>query len=206
MKESQNGICIIVGARPCDLSGLSVTKEDFVIGADKGAHTLLEYHLPVSLAIGDWDSADMPEGVPCKTYPAEKDDTDVLLAVREGLARGFKSFHIYGALGGRTDHLIANLQVLLFLQKEGAEGYLYGEKEEITLLSNAAKIWEKPKGILSVFAVGEAKGVTLSGVKYPLSDAVLSDAYPIGVSNEFTGEKATVSVKDGTLFLICEKE
>jgi len=59
------------------------------------------------------------------------------------------------------------------------------------------------EGTLSVFAMsGKAEGVTLRGVLYPLEDTELACDFPLGVSNEFTGKPATVSVKNGTLLVI----
>ena len=66
----------------------------------------------------------------------EKDDTDTLAAVREGLERGYRKFYFYGALGGRLDHSIANIQTLLFLKKQGAVGYILTERQLVTVIRN----------------------------------------------------------------------
>ena len=63
------------------------------------------------------------------------------------------------------------------------------------------------EGILSVFAMGgDAKGVTETGLKYQLQDALLENSFPKGISNEFIGEEATVSVKDGSLLILARWE
>ena len=62
-------------------------------------------------------------------------------------------------------------------------------------------------GNLSVFCnSGSAEGVTLENLKFPLSDHTLSGTFPLGVSNEFTGQSARVAVKSGSLILIWEDQ
>ena len=132
----------------------------------------------------------------------------MLLAVREGLKRGYRKFVLYGGIGGRLDHTIANLQVLAFLQGQGCQAVLYGEKEEVHLLHNETLIFSAGrKGLLSVFSFEkEARGVTLRGLAYELTDAVLTNTFPIGTSNEFIGTEARIIVADGSLLVICERE
>ena len=61
-------------------------------------------------------------------------------------------------------------------------------------------------GYLSVFAYSKkAEGVTLRGLKYELEDAQLTDAFPLGVSNEFVGKESVVCVRDGSLLLVVDK-
>ena len=66
---------------------------------------------------------------------------------------------------------------------------------------------EQFAGTLSVLAIGgEAEGVVLSGVKYPLEGATLSPIVPLGISNEFLGGEARVSLARGTLLLFYRSE
>lgn len=205
--KKPNGKCYIVGAVPCDLSEIRVQKDDFVIGADAGWEHLRDAKLPIHFAVGDWDSGEMPTDGAVRTVPVEKDDTDMMLAVKEGLARGYQEFYLYGGMGGeRTDHTLANIETLIYLAEHGARGTLLSEREAITAIRNETLFFQKPQGRVSVFAVGEAKGVTLSGMKYPLKDGSLTESFPLGVSNSFQGEKAHISVKDGTLVIVTEKE
>ena len=199
--------CIIVGAAPCDLSQLAVGEGDFVIGADGGCQTLNAYHIPISFAVGDWDSGNMPQVRETRTVPVEKDDTDMMLAVKEGLKRGYTEFHLYGGMGGsRTDHTLANIQTLIYLAHQGATGYLYGKDETITVLTDGEITYHNPKERLSVFASGEANGVSISGVKYPAENISLSDGFPLGVSHRFTGSEALIKVQKGTLIIVTGKD
>lgn len=140
--------------------------------------------------------------------PTEKDDTDMLAAIKEGLAAGCKEFVIYGALGGeRIDHSFANIQCLLYLHHHGAKGVLYGVHDRIELLCNEKRIYPASmRGIFSAFAFGgDAKGVTEQGLKYSLQDATIKMEFPIGISNEFIGQESMIEVRDGKL-LICIHE
>ncbi len=197
--------CYIYGAMPCG-STEKLKEGDLLIAAD-GGYAYLQGQKP-DLVVGDFDSLGyVPEGEQIIRHPVQKDDTDMLLAVREGLKRGYRKFALYGGIGGRLDHTIANLQVLAFLREQGCQAVLYGEKEEVHLLRNETLTFSSGrKGLLSVFSFEkEARGVTLSGLAYELTDAVLTNTFPIGTSNEFIGTEAQITVADGSLLVICER-
>ena len=178
---------------------------DLLIAADGGYAWLNAHGITPHLAVGDFDSlGHIPEDIPVLRHPPEKDDTDMMLAVGEGLTRGCTRFLIYGGLGGRLDHTLANLHVLDFLAREGCEAFLLGPNETVTAVRNGTLIFSpEHRGTLSVFPWGgPAHGVTLSGLRYPLENGTLTPHYPLGVSNEFLGETATVSVTDGTLLVL----
>ena len=128
----------------------------------------------------------------------------MMLAVKEGLNLGYRNFRIYGGLGGRLDHTLANLQTLCFLSQQGAEATLIGEGSCIRAVTNGEITFDESlEGIISIFCLtGVAKGVTLTGLKYPLDNGVMTSQMPLGVSNEFIGQKSTVRVTDGTLIVI----
>ncbi len=77
------------------------------------------------------------------TYPPEKDDTDMMLAIKLGLSRGYREFAIYGGLGGRLDHTIANIQALTYLAGEGASGILYGDSYALTVIKDSSLPFQK---------------------------------------------------------------
>ncbi len=207
--------CIIIGAGDFQVSSISVEEGDWVIAADGGFSYCRRMKLEPDLVLGDFDSLtgegrrelealrlSCPEKV--QILPVEKDDTDMLAAIREGLARGYRLFHIYGGQGGRLDHTIANIQCLNFLKEQGAEGMLLEEDGMIRLLRDeTVELSSRCEGRLSLFSYGErAEGVNIRNMKYELKDAVLTNSFPIGVSNEFIGRPASVSVRKGTLLLL----
>lgn len=202
--------CFIFGAGefyglPCGIGA-----EDMVIAADGGWNVCKALGLDPDLLVGDFDSlGETPDFPRILRLPVEKDDTDMLRAVREGFLRGQREFHLLGGMGGRTDHTIANLQTLAFIAKRGGRGWLYGSGEWFTAVENGAITLEKrEKGTFSVFCLGgDASGVTIRGGQYALSDAVLTADFPLGVSNHFTGEDVIISVQQGCLLIgINEKE
>lgn len=232
----KNGICYVVGAGDCLGLEFQPTSEDLVIAADAGLRYLEQSGITADLIIGDFDTLEnAPAGTNVITLSCEKDDTDMLAAVREGIKVGYTEFHLYGGTGGRIDHTIANLQVLAYLSENGWKGYLHcpqnsfvrpvdrelkkadyaeasgnahGSESIITAVTNGELSFSQvPSGYISVFSYSEkSEGVCLQGLKYPLADATLSHTFPIGTSNEFIGEKSRISVKNGTLMIVFPRE
>ena len=202
--------CFIFGAG--SFYGLPVAprEDDYVIAADGGWNTCRELGIEPDLLLGDFDSMhDVPAFDHIHRSPVEKDDTDMMLAVKEGLAWHHREFHLYGGMGGRrTDHTIANLQTLVYLAVHGARGWLYGQGEVYTAIYNDSLTWPaREGGILSVFCMGaDAEGVSISGGKYTLENAILSAAFPLGVSNHFVGHPIMVSVSHGCLLMGLHEE
>jgi thiamine pyrophosphokinase len=208
------GKCVIVGAGVCDVDDLKerlvINDGDMCIAADGGLDYLLKAKIQPCLVIGDMDSVENREKIEAfntRLYPPQKDDTDMMLAIKEGLERGFKEFEIYGALGGRFDHSFANIQCLCYIIKHGATGRLWGDHGSFaTMIENGEITFEGHKYALgrkiSVFAYGQvACGVTERGLKYSLDNVDLEVDFPLGISNEFTGKDAYIKVSDGILMI-----
>ncbi len=183
-------------------------KEDFIIAADGGVRHVQALHLTPDMVLGDFDSLGYaPENA--LRYPVEKDDTDAMLAARHGLQQGFAEFIFYGALEGpRLDHTIANLQTLRFLADRGAKAALVGKTQTVTLLKDGALSFpETAQGTISLFCMGSpAKGVTIRGLKYPLENGNMDAGFPLGVSNQFLGRQASVTVETGSLLVIYDRK
>lgn len=198
-------VCYIVGAAATEELP-SVREGDFLIAADRGYEALRAAGHTPDLILGDFDSLGyVPEGDNVLSHSPIKDDTDLMLAVRWAMDRGWRRFVIYGALGGkRLDQTVASFQTLRFLADHGANGRLVGDGWNVTLLQSAALRFPSTAfGWLSVFVSGsEARGVTLRGLKYELTDATLTCGVPLGVSNEFLGQAARIAVADGALYVL----
>ena len=195
--------CVVIGAGPA--RNLSVPADAFVICADGGLAAAANYNITPDLIVGDFDSLGIvPKGDNVVVYPVEKDVTDSFIAIEEGLKRGFDRFVFYGCVGGRLDHTLANIQHLQYLAQHGAQGMLVGDKETLTVIKDAAVHFDaKRKGGVSVFSLSEkSEGVTIEGLFYEAKDIVLTNGFPLGVSNHFTGKPATVSVKNGVLLIV----
>lgn len=201
--------CFIFCALKSDIKGFNPTDDDLIIAADAGVDRLFEIGVTPHLCVGDFDSAkEIPKSLPVLRHPVRKDDTDLMLAVKIGLQRGFKSFVIFGALGRRLDQTAATFQTAAFILNEGAFAVFSGNGECFTAVKNGAiKFKKKKSGYISVFSYSEkAEGVTEKGLSYCIENAVLTNTFPIGVSNEFINEEALIEVKKGTLAVIWQGE
>ena len=201
--------CILIGAGDCSVQKIETKPEDLVIAVDGGYDTCRKYDIVPDLIMGDFDSvqeSDMPQIAKIAkiapdhvvVLPTEKDDTDMLAAIRIGLLEGCQEFRIYGGMGGRLEHTLANLQCLIYLKQCSA------------FVMQNETVWFKPeaKGFLSLFSIGEkASGVTIRNLKYEMQDGEITNSFPIGISNEFIGKRSSVTVEQGMLAVILsEKE
>jgi thiamine pyrophosphokinase len=189
---------------------------ELVIAADHGAAHARAWGWPLHLLVGDFDSLSTEEaalvtaaGVPVITAPAAKDETDLELALAHALARGASEIIICAALGGRTDHMLAN--VLLLARPEFADVAvsLVDGRESIRLLRSAAQqpacleLQGASGDLLSLLPLGcDAVGVTTAGLQYPLHDETLFLGQARGVSNIFTGARAGIALRSGLLLVI----
>ena len=186
-----------------DLAAAAPGSGDLVIGADRGYQRAMELGLVPQIILGDFDSAARPDREDIEVYPAIKDDTDSVLAVNRALEEGCREIVLLGALGGRLDHTVANLQTLVYIRDRGARGWLLGGGTAVTAIRNESLELPRMEGYLSVFAAdGPCRGVTLEGLFYPLREAELTSSYPLGVSNQFTAPTARVTVAQGALYVM----
>jgi len=216
MKEAiKAGKCIVIGAGDLTIGDIRAEADDLIIAVDGGLGYCGVLGLEPDLILGDFDSVTeeeekavvaLEQQIPDRILrlPSEKDDTDMLAALKEGMERGYRDFRIYAGTGGRFDHTLANIQCLLYLKNRDAVGYLVDGGGMMLVVKNEAVQFKAGlEGYLSLFSmVGESRGVSNSGMKYTLEGATLSNDFPIGISNEFVGEEATISVEDGTLACI----
>lgn len=181
----------------------------FVICADGGWRHTEALGITPDLIVGDFDSAPRPDlpGVEIIGHRPQKDDTDMMLALQEAINRGYREILLFGGTGGRLDHTYANFQTLLYAAEHGAHARLIDESNEVLLLKNGTITLPKRENTkLSVFSFSErAEGVSEKGVQYPLDGATLANGNPMGVSNEWTAQKAEIGVKNGVLLIILSK-
>lgn len=200
--------CIVFCAAEFDCLAEPVQQGDFVLAADGGLLHCRRLGLEPDGILGDFDSLGyVPEGA--RVFPVEKDDTDAMLAARQGLALGFRRFVFYGGLDGpRLDHTVANFQTLQFLAEHDAVGYLVGNTYLATVVrSGTVSFPAEAEGILSLFCLGpDAEGVTLRNLQYPLENGKLSSGYPLGVSNHFIGRGAEITVIRGSLLALWDRK
>ncbi len=178
---------------------------DCVIAVDGGFAHLRELGVVPDLTIGDFDSLGyVPDGEDVIVHPVHKDKSDLELVLDYVLERRFESAVVYGALGGRLDHSVANLQMCARFAEAGLDLLLVGTDAAVKILVGPGE-YSLPvcdRGTVSVFsAVDESRGVTERGLEYPLEGATLTNRTTLGLSNELIGQPASISVANGTLLI-----
>ena len=205
-KNKAMNICYVVGAG--DFFGSFTPDEgDLVIAADGGYDELEKRGIRTDVLVGDLDSLkNQPSNVTTVRHPKEKDETDMHLAFLLGRERGYTRFEIYGGTGGRADHTFANYCLLSYIRSCGCRARLYAEGEYAEVIENElTRVTGNPGARISVFAFGgEARGVSIRGLRYTVTDAVMSPLFPLGVSNEFLDTEGEIEVKDGRLLIMRE--
>lgn len=184
-------------------------KYDCVIACDRGYENALKMGLKPDLVIGDFDSCGkaVEDGIQIQKLSPIKDDTDTISAVKYALKEGYKNITVCCAFGGRFDHSYANVQTALYILEHGVRPVICGSGTELYAIHNGSiRISKKEGCYLSVFSASDkCEGVSISGTAYELSDAALTNSYPLGVSNEWTADEAQISVKSGTLVVVISK-
>ncbi len=182
-----------------------LVSQSFVICADKGLELAESLGIIPDLILGDFDSLDhQPTGENVMTYPVEKDDTDLMLAVNTALEKGYRKFCIYGACGGRLDHMMGNIACLALIADNGGSGIIIGDDEIISMHdSGSFEIPYKDGFSLSLFSyTPKVSGLTIGGTKYTAENCTLTNSVTLGVSNEITDDLAKISFDDGRLLVI----
>ena len=186
-------------------SSVKICADDYVIFCDSGLKHLENLQVQPSLIVGDFDSHENPHlDVETIVLPCEKDDTDTVFAVKEAIRRGFDDFMLIGVVGARLDHTLGNVSILLYLDSLGKKGCIIDDYSEMEIVSDKPGCISDQYGFFSLLnIIGYAKGITITGAKYPLVDGEITCEYQYGISNEvLPGETATVSVANGKLLLI----
>lgn len=181
-----------------------------VVAADSGVAEAERLGIPVDLLIGDMDSAppDAAERVRAgggrvELHPAEKDASDLELALEAARVRGVRVVLVAGGDRGRLDHLLAN--ALLLAAPRFAElrvDAVLGEAR-LHVIRGERELEGRPGELVSLLAVGgPARGVRTRGLRYPLDGGDLLPGSSLGLSNEFLDERASVWVREGTILAI----
>ncbi len=200
--------CIIIGGAGISdyqRTGSYIKDGDYVIYCDSGLKHLSGLRAGPSLIVGDFDSHENPRlQTETIVLPTEKDDTDTYYAVKEAIRRGFDDFLLLGVSGGRLDHTLGNVSILLYLDSIGKSGLLIDDHSEMEIVSSSPKEIKSDFSFFSLINItGTARGVTVENAKYPLKDAEITCEYQYGISNEvLPGMVSRVSVAEGKLLLI----
>ena len=200
--------CVIVGG--ADIRNYDVVKrylkpDDYVIYCDSGLKHLAGLGVNPGLIVGDFDSHENPH-LPVETVvlPCEKDDTDTVYAVKEAVKRGFSDFLFLGVVGGRLDHTLGNVSILLKLDALGKKAEILDDYGLMRIISKETVEISDDCRFFSLLNIdGTAKHINVTGAKYPVTDGEITCDYQYGVSNEvLPGQTARVTVGEGRLLLV----
>lgn len=180
-----------------------------LVGVDGGSRHLHSLGVRPHLAVGDMDSIlgelleeYRREGVELHLHPPKKDATDLELALELALTRGATRISILGATGGRLDHTLGNLFLLSRCLPAGIPACIMDQDQCVHLTDQALTLSGAVGDTLSLLpATPEARGVSLTGLEYPLHDATLTFGTSWGMCNVFTRPEVTVSLRSGRLFV-----
>ncbi len=207
-------VFVICGGPIGDTAFLQAEREHYrpvgLICADGGARHIHALGLTPDLIVGDMDSLNgelqrdfVMKGSRIIRYPEAKDETDSELALQMAFMMTPDEIRIYGAIGARIDHTLANLTLLAAAADRGIETRLVDQWCEIFLIRQKATVEGEIGQTVSLLALGaDATGVTLEGFEYPLSNATITPARPIGISNRLTAARGIISVESGNLLVI----
>lgn len=202
--------CVIVSASPQADRGFiasQITDSDFVICADGGADILFSTGILPDMIVGDFDSSKRFMEFNIEnviSLPSEKNDTDTMYCVRKALEIGYTKFLILGATGGRLDHELANISVLLYLQNNKASGVISDGFSDVTLLNRGENKFSGLKlKTLSVMPYACDKiVVSYTGLKFPLTNHTVTAEYPFSISNVAADDDITINLQEGRALLI----
>ena len=209
----------LVGASDFNAAHFAKERFDYVVAVDAGFASLQAAGVAPDAVVGDFDSLGyVPDHADVRRFPPEKDESDMELACRVAAEAGCQTLVLYGCMGRRLDHTLANIQVMLAQARSGLRVFAVADEYALAVLQAqrgapaelafgaiapeafAAGAYEN---YVSVFAVGgAAHGVWERGFKYGLSGATLADDVARGLSNEFTGKPASIRVEEGSLLVV----
>lgn len=199
--------CALVGASEFNSTHFAEAAEDglfdYIIAVDGGYSSLEAIGIMPDLALGDFDSLGYtPKNVRACAFPVHKNESDMELALQRAKRRKMDEVVIYGALGGRLDHTLANLQLFAAYSEKGLSVTAVGMQEQIAFLTGPGtfEIPALEEGTVSVFAMNDkCRGAFEVGLEYPLEECTLTNRTSLGLSNQLQGEAAVVGVEKGTL-------
>jgi thiamine pyrophosphokinase len=205
---SNEVVVVVAGgeAPPAD-AAREVPRGAHVIAADGGLAHARALGLDVELAVGDFDSA--PEaavtaaeanGTRIERHPAEKDATDLELALDAALALAPGRILVLAGVGERLDHLLSALLLLGSPRYADVELDAVVGPARVHVIRRQRTLEGDPGELVSLLALhGPAEGVRTEGLAYPLVGETLAPGSSRGVSNEFVAKAARVTVAKGIL-------
>lgn len=195
---------------------LATRSFDTVACADSGLEAAHAVGVHVDYIMGDFDSVS-PETLQAyqtsdKTaefvqYPKAKDYTDTQMVLEWILSEGATEITILGATGGRLDHFLSNLNILMKPLKQGIPAYIVDSHNRLYLIDGETTLHKEQLfgKYISLQPLSEkVYPVTLTGFQYPLTEYTLTYGDGRAISNELApdAKEATISFTHGELIVI----
>ncbi len=212
---SKRAIIFINGEIPnLNVARRLLRDDDFIIAADGGTRHALNLGLLPSVVIGDLDSLDSvnrctleEQGVDFRQFPADKDETDLELALLYAREHGYEEILLIGALGGRLDQTLGNLSLLTDPALDGLDVRVDDGLEEAFFVRKQIEVHGRSGDVVSLLPWrGDVTGIRTKGLRWPLQNETLFAHQTRGISNELTAEKAYVEIETGLLLIIHTRE
>lgn len=187
---------------------------DILAAVDSGMQFFYDAKMKPDWIIGDFDSADpdvlayfeQMDGISWIRLVPEKDDTDTEAAIRKVMELGCGRIHLLGGTGSRLDHMLGNVGLLGIGLEAGVEIFLLDPGNRIRMIKEGMVLLKEEqygKYVSLLPVTQEVTGITLTGMKYPLTGYTMRQYASIGISNEIIGDRAEIFLKEGVL-LVCE--
>ena len=181
-------------------------ESDFIIAADGGTRHALALGLTPNIIIGDLDSLNVERltfNAEIIQSPADKNETDLELAIQHALTLNPEQIIIAAALGGRLDQTLANIALVSNVQRPTSNVRLDDGIEEVFFCHEQTQIKGASGDIVSLIPwQGEVTGIVTTGLKWPLQNEILYPQKTRGISNEMMNDTATIQIKSGLLLII----
>lgn len=184
--------------------------EDIIICCDGGTRYAYKENIIPEYIIGDLDSSDKNiiefyknKNVEFKKFPTKKDNTDMELCIDFAISLKVSEILIFGALGTRFDHSLANVNVLIHALEKNVSAKIIDEYNEIEVINKKTEVCGKQGDLVSLIPISsEVLGVSTIGLEYPLNNFTMKIGSALGVSNVMLAERATIDLESGYLSLI----
>ena len=196
-------------------SFITCNEYDYIIGVDKGAQYLFEAGIQPNLIVGDFDSISpivikeltKDSRIKVNRFIAEKDETDTHLAIMEAIDMGSTHIDLFGGIGTRIDHTIANIHILMIPLEKRIKCRIINNNNIISLIDKTTCFQRNDYKYISLIPLtSTVTGISTQGLKYELNGYTMRQGISIGISNEFIKDKATVSLTDGILMVIRSRD
>jgi len=184
--------------------------DDYIICADGGTRHASSLDLRPTIVIGDMDSTDkaylqklQANDIPIELYPRDKDETDLELAITRAVELDPKEILIVAALGGRLDQTIANIALLADSRLSAIDIRLDDGVEEIFFCRDQAQVHGRSGNIVSLIPwQGAVAGIQTKNLRWALDNETLNPEKTRGISNEMTGDIASIKISSGILLIV----